>query len=274
MQTLGTQGAGTASYDWSETDLGDFALWPHTLRLTVDILLASPQPTLLVWGARRVVIYNDAYAALAGPHHAPAPGGGVPALWPAALDATIDALEAAWQGEASVQQARRLAVGPGRADAVFDLCFTPIADESGQVHGVLCAFGAQAADLNDAAGGAPLRVLVVEDNPDAQYLLCEMLCALGHASEGVASGEQALAILAHKSFDVLFTDVSLPGISGIELARRALRVQPGLQIVFASGYGELTQEQAGIPCTTLKKPYELEQLQAALAAVAARLRRR
>jgi CheY-like chemotaxis protein len=260
-----------ASFDWSQTDLGDHALWPHTLRLTVDIVLGTPLPMLLVWGSERVVVYNEAYAQLAGPDHPPVPGGSVPALWPAALEVTMDALDAAWQGRSSVERAKRLAGTRAGGNASFDLHFTPIADESGQVQGVLCAL-APAAPATTAPARAPLRVLVVEDNPDAQYLVCEMLRALGHLAEGRGSGEEALALLADMSFDVLFTDVSLPGMSGIELARTALKGHAALSVVFASGFGQLPQGGIGFAFRSLQKPYELEQLQATLASIAAQAR--
>jgi CheY-like chemotaxis protein len=110
-----------------------------------------------------------------------------------------------------------------------------------------------------------LRVLVVEDNLDAQYLVCEMLKAFGHTVTGTGNAEDALASLAEHPFDILFTDVSLPGISGIDLARRARQARPELGIIFASGYGDTLAARVDFPCISLKKPYDLEQLQAALA---------
>lgn len=112
-----------------------------------------------------------------------------------------------------------------------------------------------------------LRILVVEDNLDAQYLVCEMLGAFGHEVDGVAHAEPALALLAGQHYDVLFSDVSLPGMSGVELARRALAARPGLKVIFASGYGEALLGHLDFPFISLQKPYELEQLQAALAGV-------
>ncbi len=110
-----------------------------------------------------------------------------------------------------------------------------------------------------------LRVLVVEDNLDAQFLVCEMLEAFGHAPTGTGNAEDALARLAEGPFDILFSDVSLPGMSGIDLARRALQLQPALGVIFASGYGDSLVARIDFPCISLKKPYDLEQLQAALA---------
>jgi CheY-like chemotaxis protein len=116
---------------------------------------------------------------------------------------------------------------------------------------------------------ATLRVLVVEDNPDAQFLVCEMLKVFGHTVTGTGNAEDALLSLAASRYDVLLSDVSLPGMSGVELARRALQAQPGLGVVFASGYGDSLAARVDFPCISLKKPYELEQLQAALATASA-----
>ena len=60
-----------------------------------------------------------------------------------------------------------------------------------------------------------------------------VLRAFGHEVEAEASGEAALEHLRRRGFDVLFSDVSLPGISGVELARRAVAELPALQVIFA-----------------------------------------
>jgi CheY-like chemotaxis protein len=114
-----------------------------------------------------------------------------------------------------------------------------------------------------------LRILVVEDNEDSRMLVCELLAALGHAVTGVGSAEEALQALQEGSFDTLFTDVSLPGISGVELAKKAAAMTPGLSIIFASGYGTSISSHLNIPSRSLPKPYDLAQLRAVLAAVAA-----
>nr|WP_217345987.1 PAS domain-containing protein [Noviherbaspirillum sp. L7-7A]MBV0880345.1 PAS domain-containing protein [Noviherbaspirillum sp. L7-7A] len=122
----------------------------------------------------------------------------------------------------------------------------------------------------DAAGqeGA-LRILVVEDNEDSRILVCELLSTLGHEVTGVGSAEEALEALKAGSFDTLFTDVSLPGISGVELAKKAAVMVPGLAIIFASGYGASISSHLNIRSRSLAKPYDLSQLRAVLAAVAA-----
>ncbi|MES2016884.1 MAG: response regulator [Pseudomonadota bacterium] len=254
-------GAGpAANIGWAATGLGDHALWPHTLRVAIDIMFGTPCPMLLLWGERRIAVVNPAYAELAGPQHT--------ALVPAPLAAAPDAFARAASGEhlQLAQQMLALHAGDGQAQAPYDLQLTPLHDQHGQVAGVLCAV-TRSQERPLLASAEPLRVLVVEDNLDSQYLVCEMLKAFGHDATGIGHAEGALALLARDPYDVLFSDVSLPGMSGVELARHALRSQPGLRVIFASGYGDALLRQVEFPFRSLQKPYELEQLQAALAAI-------
>ncbi len=115
-------------------------------------------------------------------------------------------------------------------------------------------------------GDPALRILVVEDNEDSRILVCELLDTLGHTVTGVGSAEEALEALKKDSFDTLFTDVSLPGMSGVDLARKAAVMLPGLSIVFASGYGASISAHLDIPSRSLPKPYDVNQLRAVLAA--------
>lgn len=110
------------------------------------------------------------------------------------------------------------------------------------------------------------RILVVEDNPDSLQMLCELLGVLGHMARGVSSAEDALGILRDEVFDVLLTDVGLPGKSGVELAREALNACPSLRIIFSSGYGDVVD--GTLAALSLPKPYNLERLMAVLAKVA------
>ena len=246
-----------ASIDWPATGLGEPARWPHALRLTVDIMLGCPAPMLLAWGAQRHTFANPAYAALAGNCSPPLP----------ASPEFAAAFGLAAHGQNVALHAQPLAF-PSQPDQHFDLHLTPLRDEQGQVGGVLCALAPSARQL--AVPSAGLRILVVEDNLDAQYLVCEMLKAFGHDAEGVSHAEGALGMISAGAYDILFSDVSLPGMSGVELARKALHMQPGLQVVFASGYGDALLRHVEFPYASLQKPFEIEQLQAVLARFVAR----
>lgn len=124
----------------------------------------------------------------------------------------------------------------------------------------------EAASTSKTDGPAEaFNILVVEDHADARFLVCEMLDILGHRCTAAADAEQAQALLAQGDFDVLFTDINLPGMSGVELARHALITRPALKIVFASGHGGTLGQYVEFAATTLAKPYDLLQLEKALA---------
>lgn len=261
----GTGARCAESFDWSPSPLGAPAGWPAPLRLAADLMFNSPLPTLLAWGPDRLVLFNDAYAELAGPAYGRVPGGSAPPVQPPPLAAAGAALERAWQGEPGVQRGAALTFvrQGGRVLHDCDLYLTPVRGADGAVAGVLCALApATATASNDA--GATMSILVVEDNLDSQYLVCEMLRAFGHDADGVGHPDDALARLAAKRYDVLFTDVSLPGMSGVDLARRALGDNPALKIIFASGYGDTLLRHLDFPFQSLQKPYEIDQLQSAL----------
>ena len=261
--------------DWSRTALGDSQGWPSSLRLTVDIMLNSPLAMLLMWGPEQIMVYNEAYATLIGLPSLRAPGGNVPSLQPAAWSWSSDAIRHAHSGHSARYPGCKLPVwrNDGVTQQALDLYYTPIRDDSGAVAGILCSLAiAQPAAAAD--NGPGLRMLVVEDNSDARYLVCETLRALGHEVQAAATGEEALPELATQPFDVLFTDVSLPGMSGVDLARQALRNRPNLELLFASGYGDELTRRLEFPALSLQKPYEIEQLQAALEQISQRLQGR
>lgn len=110
----------------------------------------------------------------------------------------------------------------------------------------------------------PLHILVVEDNENALKILCEVLIRLGHFPKGAASAEIALHELQENSFDVLLTDVKLPGMSGIELARKVSLEMPSMNLIIASGYGDFDIDKLGFDSIFLPKPYTIDKLKKVL----------
>lgn len=247
-----------SSYDWSASALGDPAGWPQPLRIAADLMFNTPLPMLLAWGEQPIVLCNEAYGALAGPGFSRVPGGSVPAVLPPPFAAAGEALTGARRGEAACVAGAAVNFGAGPAH--FDLHFTPIG-----TGGVLCALAAaETAQPQASEDPGTISILVVEDNLDSQYLVCEMLKAFGYEADGVAHPDDALAHLAARHYHVLFTDVSLPGMSGVDLARLSLQRYPHLNVIFASGYGDMLLRHLDFPYQSLQKPYELDQLQEAL----------
>ncbi|MGN6521387.1 MAG: PAS domain S-box protein [Dokdonella sp.] len=109
-------------------------------------------------------------------------------------------------------------------------------------------------------------VLVVEDEPEVRGIAVAFMRALGHATRVADNGEDALALLREDpSIEFLFTDVVLGGgINGIELAREARQLRPGLPVLLTSGY-ERTGEDLDDPrLPLLRKPYRREALAEAI----------
>jgi PAS domain S-box-containing protein len=125
-----------------------------------------------------------------------------------------------------------------------------------------------------AGAGKPprgLRVLLVEDNEHVREFAHHLLDELGYRVLSASSGEEALEVLAREPVDVLFSDVVMPGLSGLELARLARRDYPSLPVLLASGYSEEIVGSAGADFEIVRKPYDVTLLESALGAALERV---
>lgn len=130
------------------------------------------------------------------------------------------------------------------------------------VHGLVQGRDAGAPAVVQArALGARLRALLVEDNLDLQEQIGWLLEQDGADVVACASGEAGEIEYAKGGFDVLVTDVSLPKMTGIELARRVLATAPQAWVIFSTGY-PLSNLPAslGPNVRALQKPFEPEDL--------------
>ncbi len=108
----------------------------------------------------------------------------------------------------------------------------------------------------------PLRMLYVEDNPELREMLQEMLEGDQREVISCATAEQALELWGASHFDVLVSDIGLPGMSGTDLARRVLAEEPGCWVVLCSGYEYGDALSAlGPRVRALPKPFELDDLE-------------
>ena len=109
-----------------------------------------------------------------------------------------------------------------------------------------------------------MSVLVVEDEPLILMSTVDMVEELGYSVLEAGSAESALSILGAEKVDVLLTDVGLPGLSGIDLARIVNESWPEMRIVFASGDDNAKSASGIADALQLPKPFTLDQLTAVL----------
>ena len=105
------------------------------------------------------------------------------------------------------------------------------------------------------------RVLMVDDDANIVGIVSEVLRDAGHEVLTAANGAQALQMLEQDpGVDVLFSDVVMPGMSGIELATKALALRPQLRVLLASGYSEGWLENVPPGVDFVAKPYRAMQI--------------
>jgi CheY-like chemotaxis protein len=88
------------------------------------------------------------------------------------------------------------------------------------------------------AVGANRTVLLVEDDADNRELMAEVLESSGFGVVAAAGGAEAIALLRARPFDVVVTDVGMPGVGGLEVARAAKAARPDLPVLVVTGYSE------------------------------------
>jgi PAS domain S-box-containing protein len=129
--------------------------------------------------------------------------------------------------------------------------------------------GAPASHVAIAAGnreaamsGRGHRILVVEDNEDVGRFSTELLQDMGYATRRADNARQALALIAadQSAFDLVFSDVIMPGMNGVELATIIREQYPDLPVVLTSGYSSVLAENAHQGFELIQKPYSVEAL--------------
>ena len=119
---------------------------------------------------------------------------------------------------------------------------------------------------SDTAGPMPaLRIMLVDDDPMVTTATAAMLEQLGHRVLVASSGASALeAMRVEPAVDVVITDHAMPGMTGMELAKRIRETRPGMPIILATGFADAPRsETPGI--VRLDKPYRLDKLASLIA---------
>ena len=119
-----------------------------------------------------------------------------------------------------------------------------------------------------APSGAPLRCLVVDDEEPVGTVLGDVLEMSGHSVAVLTSGADAIERFRSEPFDVVFTDLAMPGLSGWQVARAAKSIAPDVPVFLVTGFGvELSAEERrahGVDLV-LSKPLNIQAILDAIA---------
>ena len=108
------------------------------------------------------------------------------------------------------------------------------------------------------------QILVVEDNEEVGHFAQTLLSELGHSVTLATSGEEALELTRARDFDVVFSDVVMPGMGGLRLAERLANEKPRLPVILATGYSREIAHYGSGGRPVLLTPYSLATLSQAL----------
>jgi len=109
----------------------------------------------------------------------------------------------------------------------------------------------------------PVRILLADDDPALRRVLQFKLRKQGYDVTAVEDGAKALDVLKEKSFDLLLSDMMMPGLTGIELLEQALPLRPELEVILITAFAEVSQAVQAVKLGAfdyLTKPFEDDQL--------------
>jgi two-component system, cell cycle response regulator CpdR len=117
----------------------------------------------------------------------------------------------------------------------------------------------------------PLQILYVEDNAIVREITHELLCRDERNIVALGSAEAALDEFRRRPCDILITDISLPLMSGVDLVRNILSMNPRLPVIIASGYAlNFRPENWGANVRSITKPFESAEMDTLIAAMVSR----
>jgi two-component system, cell cycle response regulator CpdR len=111
--------------------------------------------------------------------------------------------------------------------------------------------------------GPMARILLAEDDEDLRRFLVKALEKAGHTVTSFGEGASAFEQVKQETFDLLLTDIVMPEMDGIELARRAAELDPALKIMFITGFAAVAlnpDSKAPKEAKVLSKPFHLRDL--------------
>jgi CheY-like chemotaxis protein len=120
-------------------------------------------------------------------------------------------------------------------------------------------------------------ILVAEDDQAVRDFVSRALAYYGHSVTSVPDGSAALAALAQQQFDLMLTDIVMPGMDGIALATLAVKDNPDMPVLMMTGFaseGQRAQGGAGPVERVISKPFSLKEICTAVEEALQRRKRR
>jgi CheY-like chemotaxis protein len=116
------------------------------------------------------------------------------------------------------------------------------------------------------ASSVPLRVLVIDDDPGVRELVSDLLVSFGYECDTAANGTEGLARYEQGRWDLVLTDLSMPGMSGWDVVARVRRRRPDVPIVVLTGLSsaEVSRRAAELGVPLVRKPFRAAVLREAL----------
>lgn len=109
--------------------------------------------------------------------------------------------------------------------------------------------------------GRPARILVVDDDPLLLELLTDTLTAVGYEAAPASDGAIALDMLQTEPYDLMITDIKMPGIDGLQLLRRVRRHYPKMPVLFITGVASPEVIGSAEPDGLLAKPFRISRIE-------------
>ena len=112
-----------------------------------------------------------------------------------------------------------------------------------------------------------VKIIVVDDEEIVLSLICDTLEDEGYDIKTASNGEDALKIIEQDNFDLIISDIRMPGIDGIELIKKTREIQPEIGVIFMTGYANLNSAKNAIKQGAfdyIMKPFEISEIRKAV----------
>lgn len=120
-----------------------------------------------------------------------------------------------------------------------------------------------------------IRILIADDNESSRILLEDLLQQSGYDIRSAADGIEAVRIIENEEIDLVLTDLKMPGVDGMEVLRKAIRIQPDILVVIITGYASIDTAIESIregAFDYIKKPFGLKEILACVNKASQRIR--